>query len=852
MADQASSGGGDNFVSAAPENPTPAPAPGAGMEALMAQQTALMQVLVQQVKDLNKRVEVAEEVAAKAVSQSGETAQSGDAELEALKKLLYVPHVAENPFPAQPATLETDMPQMYDLYNDKTHATLSKRTNSSMRYEQLVLAPALSYMHDAIAYAEATMDWMQDEKDPPNFEELGERVYTAHNTFKGVFALLSNRYTMIQLRASMESDATVHGGTEALRAKLAFVEEKVYTGTEGLEERAKASRAAELVQKVADAALVKAGGDQGLGVAPKPRPNFPHAESLGVFRPSRRPAKRPHPAGKDATPQQLEWMSAETERSLKQGDVGAWVLPYMDDFLVLVSNKMEALRVVRLYCANQAVLSHFTSRNPELMRRMRRLWILLDLDDIELQASYIKSEANEWPDRLSRYRDLDDWRLNRRWFLWAKAEWHRHTVDRFASELSAQLSRYYAQWYDTGCEGVDSLAYSWRGEVNWVNPPWSLLDEVAHKLREERVRVYWPIDNAWYSGTVGDTEDGLTHAYDDGDEERLDMSKERYKVLVVKPQVVAGWGAALHECWRVERGQSSHTELAVQMQSAALDSKTVGNYRPKAKAFIDFCDSEGCQWLPATEATVLLYIAHLLAKGTVRAASMQPYLSAINNYHEDMGFPGPAKVNEYGLQLRPVGRSGTELLIACAFVVFAFVTFGRPDTRPCGGRLCCVTGLGTLLGAYSSLDTGASFGDSAMPLIATRFTLTTLWWMHAQDASSVECLGDSLVEARPRCLQCGVPWQLSGGCTPKVPPVLSALVIRWWMHAQDPNSFIELVVFGAMLTAFFVFLRKDNVLVEKADAWNPRGHLVRSDASFPVADDGSRRAEVKARHSKTI
>ncbi|KAK3289153.1 hypothetical protein CYMTET_3399 [Cymbomonas tetramitiformis] len=61
----------------------------------------------------------------------------------------------------------------------------------------------------------------------------------------------------------------------------------------------------------------------------------------------------------------------------------------------------------------------------------------------------------------------------------------------------------------------------------------------------------------------------------------------------------------------------------------------------------------------------------------------------------------------------------------------------------------------------------------------------------------------------------------------------------------DPNSFIELVVFGAMLTAFFVFLRKDNVLVEKADAWNPRGHLVRSDASFPVADDGSRRAEAR-------
>ena len=87
------------------------------------------------------------------------------------------------------------------------------------------------------------------------------------------------------------------------------------------------------------------------------------------------------------------------------------------------------------------MLSHFTSRNPELMRRMRRLWILLDLNDIELQARYIRIEANEWADRLSGDKDLDDWRLNRRWFLWAEREWHRHTVDRFASELSAQLPR---------------------------------------------------------------------------------------------------------------------------------------------------------------------------------------------------------------------------------------------------------------------------------------------------------------------------------------------------------------------------------------------------------------------------
>ncbi|KAK3246580.1 hypothetical protein CYMTET_43889 [Cymbomonas tetramitiformis] len=1002
------------------------PAAKSGMEVLLEQQGEMMKLMMKQMETLAARVEVAEEAAAKAASQDGGSAQSGDAELEVLKKLPYVPHVEGNPFPARPATLETDMPQMYDLYNDKTYDALSKRTNSSMRYEQLVLAPALSYMHDAIAFSEVTLDWCQDEKEPPTVEELSERVFAAHNTFKGVFSLLSNRYTMLQLRASMESDATSHGGAEALRAKLAFIEEKVYAGSDGLVSnsvltkwlkefdttKAKAvmnthAKASAKVSTFRDRQAGKgkgAGkGEGGRGSGKGAGANSEVMEWITKGAKMRRVDKAPKPFDHgvslaDATPQQLEWMSAETERCLKTGaweymqfDVrgelfqcgalpfgwndsprifvkvmkvlveclrsprsaedrrevrklqsgskvrrrwavrrraggcgreehqqGARVLPYMDDFLLLLSSRIEALRareltsrvlvrlglscnekkgqweptqlvehlglevdlkagqfrvtparlqkihlqskallseasrqrsptrakvhtdaslfawggvlnlkhaargfwsdelrhlhithleleavyktvqsflreltgkVVRLYCDNQAVvamLSHFTSRNPELMRRMRRLWILLDLNDIELQARYIRSEASEWADRLSRDRDLDDWRLNRRWFQWAEREWHQHTVDRFASEFSAQLPRYYAQWHDPGCEGVDSfLAFSWLGEVNWVNPPWSLLDEVAHKLREEKcaatvvapywpgqmwfqqleamadevvilprgrdlftpsrlggsellgasagqapqaglasglkVKVYWPQDDAWYTGTVGDTRsDGLTHiAYEDGDKEDLDMSKERYEVLPAAVQEVTGWDAALQERWRGELGDSSLTELAVQMQGPALGGKTVGNYRPKARAFMAFCEAEGRQWLPATGATVRLYIAHMLDKGTVRASNMQPYLSAINNYHEDMGFPGPARgraisravkgmarlqvqaaeaageeqtvrtwlparhvsaVHAHGLGLEPVGRAATELLRACTYVVFAFVTFGRPET----------------------------------------------------------------------------------------------------------------------------------------------------------------------------
>ncbi|KAK3240700.1 hypothetical protein CYMTET_49479 [Cymbomonas tetramitiformis] len=387
-------------------------------------------------------------------------------------------------------------------------------------------------------------------------------------------------------------------------------------------------------------------------------------------------------------------------------------------------------KVVRLYCNNQAVmamLSHFTSRNPELMRRMRRLWVLLDLNDIELQARYIRSEANEWADRLSRDRDLDDWRPNRRWFQWAEREWHRYTVDRFASELSAQLPRYYAQWHGPGCEGVDSLAFSWLGEL----------------VAGCKVKAYWSEDDAWYTGTVGDTgPDGLTHsAYKDGDKEDLDMSKEKYEVVPAAVQEVSDWDAALQERWRGDLGDSSLTELAVRMQGAALGGKTVGNYWPKARAFMTFCEAEDRERLPATEATVRLYIAHILDKGAVQASNMQPYLSAINNYHEDAGIPGPAKgravsravkgmsylqvqaadaageeqtvrtlllarhvsaMHAHGLGMEPVGRAATELLRVCAYVVFAFVTLtgrvhepgARQHHRAIGTALekCCFLG----------------------------------------------------------------------------------------------------------------------------------------------------------------
>eukprot|EP00854_Cymbomonas_tetramitiformis_P034239 gene34239-biopygen21979 len=71
------------------------------------------------------------------------------------------------------------------------------------------------------------------DKAPISTQEIEQRVYETHNTMMGVFTLLAQRYSMLQLRASLDGDTAAHGGPEALKAKLAFMEEKLYNNSDG-------------------------------------------------------------------------------------------------------------------------------------------------------------------------------------------------------------------------------------------------------------------------------------------------------------------------------------------------------------------------------------------------------------------------------------------------------------------------------------------------------------------------------------------------------------------------------------------------------------------------------------------
>jgi hypothetical protein len=68
-------------------------------------------------------------------------------------------------------------------------------------------------------------------------------------------------------------------------------------------------------------------------------------------------------------------------------------------------------------------------------------------------------------------------------------------------------------------------------------------------------------------------------------------------------------------------------------------------------------------------------------------------------------------------------------------------------------------------------------------------------------------------------------------------PITPALLIRTRLCPDiDWSTPVMVVVWGAMLIAFFCFLRKDNFTVDKADAFNSRRQLCRGDVVFGQSD----------------
>ena len=143
---------------------------------------------------------------------------------------------------------------------------------------------------------------------------------------------------------------------------------------------------------------------------------------------------------------------------------------------------------------NQAVcamLQSWTSRSPALMQELRKLWYLLDSNDILLEPKYIRSEDNWWADELSRPLAFSEWQLSATVFRSLQAWWGPHSVDRFAAPSNALLPRFNSASDDAFAQD------DWAWENNFCFPPIHLLPRLAQLLRESGaaatvVAPLWP------------------------------------------------------------------------------------------------------------------------------------------------------------------------------------------------------------------------------------------------------------------------------------------------------------------------------------------------------------------------
>jgi len=110
------------------------------------------------------------------------------------------------------------------------------------------------------------------------------------------------------------------------------------------------------------------------------------------------------------------------------------------------------------------------------------LWYTIH-NNIDLHASWIPRDLNEFADFYSKHTDSGDYKLNPLVFHKLSKLWGPFDIDLFASFDNHLLPRYYSLYFTPDCLGVDAFNYNW-GRQCFCNPPFSLIARAIHKGKE--------------------------------------------------------------------------------------------------------------------------------------------------------------------------------------------------------------------------------------------------------------------------------------------------------------------------------------------------------------------------------
>ena len=115
--------------------------------------------------------------------------------------------------------------------------------------------------------------------------------------------------------------------------------------------------------------------------------------------------------------------------------------------------------------------------------------LVLDIVDlcvknsINLIPKWIPRDLNIISDFASKNVNVDDFMLHPDIFTALDILRGPHTIDRFSSFHTKQITRFNSCWPNPCSEGIDAFAASWENENNWLFPPPKLIPRVLQYMK---------------------------------------------------------------------------------------------------------------------------------------------------------------------------------------------------------------------------------------------------------------------------------------------------------------------------------------------------------------------------------
>ena len=142
------------------------------------------------------------------------------------------------------------------------------------------------------------------------------------------------------------------------------------------------------------------------------------------------------------------------------------------------------------------------SRVPAIQREVIRLIEWCQSNCIHLAVEWIPRADNMLADQVSKLCDASDFQLDPTVFYELDQKWGPHTLDCFASNLSAQLPRFCSRFLNPGSMAVNAFTVDWSEENCWLFPPIHLIGCTVRFARKKASHCTllvpnWPAQSWW-------------------------------------------------------------------------------------------------------------------------------------------------------------------------------------------------------------------------------------------------------------------------------------------------------------------------------------------------------------------